>query len=96
MGGLCTFDAEEALVEVIVLRERGGVVQQVAPGGAVDAGRGGALFIGVRTDGASGAGGFSGVGVGTDGAVGALRGEKETGLSGKGAGGATFALGVGG
>jgi hypothetical protein len=54
------------------------------------------LLIGIRSSGASGAGGFSGVGVGTDGAVGALRGERETGLSGKGTGGATFALGVGG
>ena len=96
MGGLGAFDAEEALVKVIVLGEGGGVVQQVASSGAVDAGRGGAWLIGVRSDGASGAGGFSGVGVGTDGAVGTFCGEGETGLSGIGAGGATFALGVGG
>ena len=36
------------------------------------------------------------MGVGTDGTAGAVRGERATGLSGKGTGGATFALGVGG
>ena len=75
-----------------MLREGGGAVQKVASSGALDAGRGGAWLISVRSDGANGAGGFSGAGVGTDGAVGALRGERETGLSRKGAGGATFAL----
>ena len=55
LGGLGAFDTEEALVEVIVLGEGGGVVQQVASSGAVGAGRGGAWLIGVRSDGASGA-----------------------------------------
>ena len=84
--------AVKALVEVIVLREGGGAVQKVASSGAVDAGRGGALFIGIRSNGANGAGGLSGMGVGANGAVGALRGEGETGLNGIGAGGTTFAL----
>ena len=55
MGGLGALDAEEALVEVTVLGEGGGVVQEVASSGAVGAGRGGAWLIGVRSDGTSGA-----------------------------------------
>lgn len=87
--------AVKALAEIVVFREGGGVVQKVASSGALDAGRGGAWLIGIRSTRANGAGGFSGVGVGTDGAVGALREEGATAFIGVGTMGATFAL-VGG
>ena len=95
MGGLCTFDAEEALVEVIVLREGGGVVQKVASSGAVGAGRGGAWLIGICSNWANGAGSFSSVGVSTYSTVGTLRSKPKSSLSRVGAGRATFALNVG-